>query len=316
MKNYKIKNLIIFISKFFILIICGYIMLLNLKNPQFKLSDYIFNLNFYLFLILLFFTFLINFIQLNLNRLIYQIYLNRKLEFLSFSKLFFNAQLLNILIPYSGNFYKAYFLKKLNLKYKVFLSIYFYFFLFGMFYFFLLYSLEIFIFGDILAINKNLVSIFFALISFSALFTLYFHKKIEMIINLLKLKIFTSLIELIFSFFKIKNFKKVSMTMIKYNSILHLLNFLIIFLIIENISQSTIDFNTIMIFFVINSVLDQLPITPRNIGVSEVVFGLSANSLGMSFEFGLAIKLILRAVYFVHLIISTIIVNILSNDTI
>ena len=316
MENYKIKNLIIFISKFFILIICGYLMLLNLKNPQFKLSDYIFNLNFYLFLILLFLSFLINFIELNVNRLIYQIYLNRKLELLSFSKLFFNAQLLNILIPYSGNFYKAYFLKKLNLQYKVFLSIHFYFFLFGIFYFFLLYSLEIFIFGDVLTINKTLISIFFALISFSALFTLYFHKKIEIIIKFFKLKMLSSFVELIFFFLKIKNIKKIFTIMIKYNSILHLLNFLILFLIIENISQSTIDFNTIVIFFVINSVLDQLPITPRNIGVSEVVFGLSANSLGMSFEFGLAIKLILRAVYFVHLIISTIMANIFSNDTI
>ena len=315
MQTYKIKNLIIFFFKFIILIFCGYIVISNLKNPQFKLSDYIFNLNLNLLLVLILLSFLTNFFELNINRIIYQINLKRKLKLLSFSKLFFNAQLLNILIPYSGNFYKAYFLKKLNLEYKDFLSIHFYFFLFGVFYFFLLYSLEIFFFGEILGNKKIFISIFLVLISFSALFVLYFHKKIEVIINFFKLNILNLFIELIFLFLKKNNLKKTSVIMIKYNSILHALNFLIIFLIIKNISQDMISFNAIVVFFVINSILDQLPITPRNIGVSEVVFGLSANSLGMSFEFGLAIKLILRAVYFFHLFISTILTNIFASDT-
>jgi hypothetical protein len=56
-----------------------------------------------------------------------------------------------------------------------------------------------------------------------------------------------------------------------------------------------IQFNNLILIFVVNSLLDQLPvITPKNIGVSEVIFGYLAEMGGLNFDYGFLFKFFLR----------------------
>ena len=54
--------------------------------------------------------------------------------------------------------------------------------------------------------------------------------------------------------------------------------------------------------FVINSFLDQVPITPKNLAISELIFGMVSSNIGLGFEFGVAIKLLLRLFFFIRFI--------------
>jgi hypothetical protein len=56
-----------------------------------------------------------------------------------------------------------------------------------------------------------------------------------------------------------------------------------------------LSFNNIFLFFVLNSFLDQLPvITPKNIGISEIIFGYFAELSGASFDHGVLLKFFMR----------------------
>ena len=74
----------------------------------------------------------------------------------------------------------------------------------------------------------------------------------------------------------------------------HLISFLIIFFILKMLGIP-IQFNNLILIFVINSLLDQLPIiTPKNIGVSEIIFGYIAEIAGLNFDHGFLFKFFLR----------------------
>ena len=70
-------------------------------------------------------------------------------------------------------------------------------------------------------------------------------------------------------------------------------------------------FSQIVIFFIIYSFLGQVPITPKNLGISELVFGLTSINMGMGFEIGFFIILILRLFSFFNLIFFVIIYNLI-----
>ena len=72
-------------------------------------------------------------------------------------------------------------------------------------------------------------------------------------------------------------------------------------LLIKNIEVNNIAFNSVVIFFIFNSIIDQFPITPKNFGVGELLMGYSATSIGLSFEFGVALKLLMRFFYYLNL---------------
>ena len=67
------------------------------------------------------------------------------------------------------------------------------------------------------------------------------------------------------------------------------------YLLIQSLNLN-IDFQFIIIFFVINSLLDQIPITPKNIGISELAMAFVGMQGGLIFSQGLMIKLVLRII--------------------
>jgi uncharacterized membrane protein YbhN (UPF0104 family) len=91
----------------------------------------------------------------------------------------------------------------------------------------------------------------------------------------------------------------------------HSLSFLLIYLLFNSI-DTNFNITLIIIFFVINSFLDQVPITPKNLAISELIFGMVSSNIGLGFEFGVAIKLLLRLFFFINLISLTMIYNTLD----
>ena len=83
------------------------------------------------------------------------------------------------------------------------------------------------------------------------------------------------------------------------------------YILFSKLTEKDFSFEIIIIFFVINSILDQIPITPKNLGLGELVFGYSSVEIGLSFEFGVALKLLLRILYFVYLFFSFTVTNII-----
>ncbi|WP_440671929.1 hypothetical protein, partial [Candidatus Pelagibacter sp. HIMB1715] len=63
---------------------------------------------------------------------------------------------------------------------------------------------------------------------------------------------------------------------------------------------------------IVNSFLDQVPITPKNFAISELVFGLVSVNVGFTFEFGVIIKLILRLFFFINLVTLTVFYNLID----
>ena len=90
-----------------------------------------------------------------------------------------------------------------------------------------------------------------------------------------------------------------------------ILSFIVIYLLFLALNIK-IDFSIIVIFFIVNSFLDQIPITPKNLAISELVFGLVSVNVGFTFEFGVLIKLILRLFFFINLVTLTVLYNIID----
>ena len=93
-----------------------------------------------------------------------------------------------------------------------------------------------------------------------------------------------------------------------FGLISHILSFIVIYLLFLTINVD-LQFSIIVIFFIINSFLDQIPITPKNLAISELIFGLVSQNIGLTFEFGVVIKLLLRLFFFINLVSLTIFYN-------
>ena len=221
---------------------------------------------------------------------------------------------MSLILPHSGLIYRAYKLKKYNLSYTDFIGIsyfiaWFYFYLFIIF-----YSFEILIFGGTFDNFRYIIFIIGLIVSLSIyllpfIFNKFFEIKFK---NNLINKMYHKL-RYIFLFPLEFKKKKFFYFLYSYGIIAHLLAFIIIYLITKSLNIE-ISFNQIIIFFVINSFLDQVPITPKNIGIGELVFGIMATNLGLNFEIGLGIKLLLRLYYFFNLIFFSVIYNFLVQS--
>ena len=294
-------NLIsILIIKILIFIFSVYLISIKLSVPTYDIVFYLNRINYLNFFIILIISMSFILCQMYVHYHITSLNIKKKINFIYFSKLFFNSQILNIIIPHIGLFYRAYFLKKIKLKYLTFININLYFFWFSFFFYFFLYSIEILLFGNNLKFSNLYLFVLFLTISIliyllpTILTSLYKNQyKILNKINFIYQK------KIIFFF---RNcFKKTCIFMLIFNLILHIINFLLIFLLIKNIEVNNIAFNSVVIFFIFNSIIDQFPITPKNFGVGELLMGYSATSIGLSFEFGVALKLLMRFFYFFNL---------------
>ena len=70
-----------------------------------------------------------------------------------------------------------------------------------------------------------------------------------------------------------------------------------------------INFKAIFLIFLVNSIVDFFPITPKNIGFSEFISGLLLNIIGFNFTTGVLIKVSIR----ISSLISTTILFFVNN---
>jgi uncharacterized membrane protein YbhN (UPF0104 family) len=309
MKNFKKKFLLIF--KLSILILTCYLVYKNLNNQQNLIN--LKNQLDYKYSVVIFILFIIaSHLQIYITMNTIKIKLVKRLKFKYFARLFFNSQIISTILPHSGLVYRAYELKKIDLSYTDFIGVNYFLAWFYLFFFLILYSIEILIFGSELENYRYLLFIFGIVFGLGIYCIPFLFLSIPML-NFKK-KIIQNLYEKIRYIFLIpiefKNnrfFKFLSIN----GFIGHIINFLLIYFSIKSVNID-LNISQIVIFFVINSFLDQVPIVPKNLGISELVFGLVSSSMGLGFEVGLFIKLILRCFSFINLIFFSIIYNLLS----
>jgi uncharacterized membrane protein YbhN (UPF0104 family) len=310
MKNFK-KNFFLLVKMSLLFISC-YLVLKNLNNEENLINlknqlDLKYSL--IIFVLLIMATHLQ--IYITLNTIILK--LEKKIKFTYFSRIFFNSQIISTILPHSGLLYRAFHLKKLNLSYTDFVGINYFLAWFYLFYFLIFYSIEILIFGHDFENYKYLLFFLGVATSFGIYlipFIFFLIPRINFKKDIVK-KIYEK-IRYIFliplEFKKNKFFRFLSI----YGLIGHIINFLLIYVVIES-TNINLSLNQIIIFFVINSFLDQVPIVPKNFGVSELAFGLVSSNMGLGFETGLFIKLVLRFFSFINLILFSVIYNLIST---
>ena len=305
----KKKNYLFLIFKILLLIISCYLIYLNISNEE--NFFYVFErIEFKYFLIVLLLTVILTHIQIYVQL---KSFFQKKMSYLTFaqySKIFFNSQMISFILPHSGLLYKAYELKKFELSYKDFIGINLFLAWFYLFFFVAFYSFEILIFGH--EVLKNYSFPIFLLgmcLSISIFYLPFLYKKFIKIS--FKNRIISKIYEIInyivlvpLSIKKDKFYKFLSI----YGILSHLLSFVVIYLLFLSINVD-LKFSYIIIFFIINSFLDQVPITPKNLAISELIFGVVSSSVGLGFEFGVAIKILLRLFFFVNLVSLTIFYN-------
>ena len=299
------KNIYKFFQ-FLVVIIClGLIFKIIFEEKKFL--EIFFNLNFYKIFPALFLSI---FISLCYSQLIFKILLSTtkiKISLRRWLFIFFNSQFLDT-IPFAGFFYKAVRLKKFNLNYSHFLFSYLFIFVCWIilysFFFFLdisLYSLvndnfDYFIYGLIF-----LTLCIFLYVSISILnrlinkfyFKKFFFLQFKELINFIELNIF-----------KIKNIK----IFFIYGFFIHILEFFLYFVVIKFLDLD-ISLRAIFLIFLVNSIIDFFPITPKNIGFSEFMSGLLLNLIGFNFTTGVLIKVFIR----ISSLISTTILFLINN---
>lgn len=304
----NIRKNFLLIFKLSILIVTCYLVYKNLNNQE-NLVILIDQLD-YKYSIVIFILFIIaSHLQIYITMNTIMMKLVKRLKFRYFAKLFFNSQIISTILPHSGLVYRAYELKKIDLSYTDFIGVNYFLAWFYLFFSLILYSIEILIFGLELENYRYILFIFciatglgtyFIPFLFLLIPRLNFKKKIVQ-------KIYEKIryIYLIPIEFKNNRFFK----FLSINGLIgHIINFLLIYFTIKSVNID-LSISQIVIFFVINSFLDQVPIIPKNLGISELVFGLVSSSMGLGFEVGLFIKLILRCFSFINLIFFSIIYN-------
>ena len=298
LNKYFNKKLFVGLLKLSIFIVCVIIIIKNILNENQALET-LFNIDIrYIFFIFIF-SFLIIYLQ---TRCIYNVIINTteiNLKFHDWNKIFFNSQIFNMLLTSSGFFYRAIKLKSFSLSFHSFISINYFLAWFYLFFFLLFYTSEILIFARNFYIYSYspipFLIVLNLIVFFSPFIILYFFPK--------NLKFAGSVVEWVYdksfsilSFSKKNLFnKKLFFILIKFGILSHLTQFCTMYLLIQSLNLN-IDFQFIIIFFVINSLLDQIPITPKNIGISELAMAFVGMQGGLIFSQGLMIKLVLRII--------------------
>ena len=257
-----------------------------------EIKNILINLNFYKFLPCILISV---FITLFYSQLIFNIILlttKIKISSRKWLYIFLNSQFLDT-IPFAGFFYKAIRLKKYNLEYKYFL--YSYLFIFTVWiilylFFFSIDSLLLFFFFE----NNNylLLSIICILLATLTLFLIKLLNYILIKLNFKK-KIFIKLKLLIFFIKKNILKKKTSKIFFKYGIMIHLFEF-VLYVIVIDFLQLDLSIRIIFVIFFVNSVIDFFPLTPKNIGFSELITGGLLSFIGFNFTSGVILKLFVR----------------------
>ena len=315
-KNFKIKNNLILLLKFLLFTLSCFLIYKNISNEKniYKIFQDV-DLKYIFFIFIL--STLIIFVQIFIQFKTFLHTKNIKISFGYYSKIFFNSQMLSIILPHSGLFYKAYKLNKFGLLYKDFINIKLFLAWFYLCFLILLYSIEILIFGYEILKNFVFIIFFFGFLVSSSIFIIPHIFKKYIYINFknkILLKIFKLLSNIVLSPLNY-NKGKFFHFLISYGFISHILSFVVIYLLFLSLNIN-LSFSVIVLFFVMNSFLDQIPITPRNLAVSELIFGIVSSQIGLGFEFGVVVKLFLRLFFFVNLTMLSIIYNVVNHKKI
>ena len=303
------KNYLLFSIKAIILLVSFYLIYKNI-NLEKNFFSTIQKIEIRYFVIVLLITFFLTHLQIFVQlKSLYQINMNF-IDIKKYAKIFFNGQMISFILPHSGTLYKAYKLKGFDLSYQDFIGINFFLTWFYLFFFVTFYSFEILIFGSKILKNYYLLVFFLGLLFSISIFSVPFvYKKFFRINfkNILVSKIYNLITYIIMMPLNLKNYK-----FYKFLSICgvvnHVLSFIVIYVLFFSIGYK-LNFSFVVIFFIINSFMDQIPITPKNLVVSELVFGIISQNMGLTFEFGVLVKLLLRLFFFINLVTLTIFYN-------
>ena len=124
----------------------------------------------------------------------------------------------------------------------------------------------------------------------------------------IKKKIFLKIKSFVF-FIKSNMSKKIVVKpFIKYGILIHIFEF-ILYLVVIDFLQYDLSIKTIFVIFLVNSIIDFFPLTPKNIGFSELITGGLLNIIGFNFTSGVILKLFVR----LSSLISTTILFFLNN---
>ena len=205
--------------------------------------------------------------------------------------IFLNSQFLDT-IPFAGFIYKAVNLKKYNLEYKYFVFVY----AFIFYSWIIVYLFLFFIDTIIISLYFGLIKYFYISILFliSSVMVFFFIKLINHLSNKFpsNLYLLSKAKELII--FTNKNLvKKNILIFLKSGTIIHISEFCLYYLVI-NFLQLDLSFKVIFTIFFVNSLIDFFPITPKNIGVSELISGLLLSLIGFNFTTGVLIRIFIR----------------------
>jgi hypothetical protein len=282
-----------YLKKIFLFVVLFYLFF-KITDGSEQLFSIINQINFFYFTITIIFVFTLILLTIYLNMIIFNKFTKKKISANYFFYSFIKSQILSYIFSLIGVIYRYHCLKtKITLENFIYVN--FFIIWFFLFFYLILYSFELLIFGFFLHPINIYIFIFLILTS---IFIFIFPK----IFKILKFKLLINLKNIIKNFSFFKNIKKKISNFYSYISVElfflgflnHLISFLQIFFIFKMLNIP-IQFNNLILIFVINSLLDQLPvITPKNIGVSEIIFGFLAEIGGLNFDYGVLFKFFLR----------------------
>jgi hypothetical protein len=240
---------------------------------------------------------------------IYDHLFKSKLVLISWIKIFINGNFLNS-IPLFGFIYKGYKLNKYGISIKEYFFANVFISWFAISIFFLIYSLEIiFLVNPEISIFNIPVYLLLLLISF----LVFFGPKIGNYF-LQKLNINIQIIKSLFVFLeKNRLSKKMVKHYLTYGLLLHGLIFCTYFFVVK-LLNIPISFKIIIVIFLINEIIDAIPIPNNNFLLTELIGGFTATFVGVAFTEFVLIKFVFRIINLIIIIPIFIIINILFKS--
>ena len=86
-------------------------------------------------------------------------------------------------------------------------------------------------------------------------------------------------------------------------SILKIIFGLALYYLVLRLFESSIEFNQTVYFFTANQLFEPFKITPQNLGIMELIFGIIAVQVSLSIKIGIFVKVVLRLVDMISLLV-------------
>ena len=219
-------------------------------------------------------------------------YTSNKLKQFFWHKIFIIGQIISLVIPQSGIIFNAVFLKRSHdLKYINYFKIYLNFYLYEVL------ILLFFLGGFIIYQFPNSIIIGFPigiLISFFAILISILLIMLQTYAGEIKFKSKNYLSKFL-DYLIILNIKKVLLSKLIFYTLLKFIFRFLVFFYISTVLNLETSIFTIFILFSLSVLVDFIKITPQNIGVSEIIIGLSASQIDLAFSEGALLRLYVRS---------------------